>query len=225
MKDSITLFQNFLTKRGYRPQTLVSYTKQLHQFFAWCTIKNIDCDIATLEELYRYKNHCVSRGLAVQSTRQLLSVIKLYYQSIERKENPALLIKHKKRTSTLPSKLLSKEELQELYRSIDTRTLIQKRDKAILGFVIFQGLKREELEALEIQHLDMDTASVYVSASARTNARTLLLHPMQMAHLMTYIYEYRPQLLVEAGKETNRLFFSMGKGNSLNNALQKKTIS
>ena len=220
---NIEAFQTFLVSRGFRPQTICSYSKQLNQFFAWCEKTKIKSDTATLEDLYSYKNYCLERGLSIHSTRQLLSVIKHYFKSIGREENPALLIKHKKRERTLPSQLLSKEQLQDLYRLIEAKTLIQRRDKGILGLVIFQGLKREELDVLEVHHLNLDEASIYVSASARTNARTLELHPLQMTHLMAYIYEYRPRLLTEASKETNRLFFSMGKGNSLTNALQIKT--
>ncbi len=43
-----------------------------------------------------------------------------------------------------------------------------------------------------------------------------------MAHLMAYMYEYRPRLLIETKKETNHLFFSMGNGFQVNNALQRK---
>lgn len=40
---------------------------------------------------------------------------------------------------------------------------------------------------------------------------------------MEYLYEIRPRLLNEANKTTNRLFFSMGKGNSLTNAINLMT--
>ena len=101
--------------------------------------------------------------------------------------------------------------------------MIQKRDKVILGCVIFQGVKREELDLLELQHLDLEEATIYIPSSTKTNSRTISLHPIQMPHLMTYLYEIRPKLLVEAQKDTSRLFFSMGKGSSLTNALYIKT--
>jgi site-specific recombinase XerD len=172
----------------------------------------------------------LDKGLSINRTRQLLGVIKHYFQFIKREDNPALLIKHKKREYTLPKNLLSEDQLKDLYHTIEAKTLIQRRDKVMLGLVIFQGLKREEPNALEIQHLNLDNATVYVPASNRTNARTLELHPLQMTHLMSYIYEFRPRLLIEiqnpkygkAHTETNYLFFSMGSGQFINNALQKK---
>lgn len=41
-----------------------------------------------------------------------------------------------------------------------------------------------------------------------------------MKSLISYLYEFRPKLLTEAKKETNKLFFSMGTSNSIDNALQ-----
>jgi site-specific recombinase XerD len=215
-------FETYLQKKGYRPRTIYGYQNKLNQFFNWCNLNEINSDTASLEQLYQYKNDLTEQGLSTHTIRQLFSVVKLYYNSIQRIDNPALLIKHKKRQETLPSNLLSENELKELYVNISVNTFIQRRDKALFGFIIFQGLKQEELEKLEIHYLDFNETTVYVPASARTNARTLELHPMQIKHLMDYFYEYRALLLREANKETNKLFFSMGSGTTLNNALQRK---
>ena len=215
-------FSTYLTKRGFHPQTIYGYTNKLKQYFVWCDQNHLDSDRTTLDELYDYKRYCLEQGLKNGSIRERLSVIKHYFQSIHRKDNPALLVKHKKRVMTLPDKVLTEEDLKELYRNIEVKTFIQRRDKAMLGLVIFQALKRDELELLEIHHLDLDEATIYVPSSTKTNSRTLDLHPTQMNHLMTYLYDFRPKLLAESAKETNRLFFSMGSSNSLNNALQIK---
>lgn len=84
---------------------------------------------------------------------------------------------------------------------------------------LFQGLKNEELSTIETHHIDLDDASIYIPSTNITNARTLSLHPQQIHHLMQYLYEIRPRLLIEANKSTDRLFFSMGKGNNLTNAI------
>jgi len=173
--------------------------------------------------LYTYKNQCLERGLSKRTTRQHLGILKHYFASLNREDNPALLVKHAKKETTLPNHLLLENELKELYRNAQTKTLIGKRNKVILGMTIFQGLKNEELSLIELDHIHLDNATIYVSSTSITNVRTLSLSPLQIHHLMEYLYEIRPRLLNEANKTTNRLFFSMGKGNSLTNAINLMT--
>jgi site-specific recombinase XerD len=52
-----------------------------------------------------------------------------------------------------------------------------------------------------------------------TNARNISLATVQVPKLTTYLYEVRPKLLQEAGKKSGLLFFSTGKGNSLQSAV------
>lgn len=64
---------------------------------------------------------------------------------------------------------------------------------------------------------DCKNGGILLSGQHRpiTNSRSIDLHPMQIKNLMDYLYEFRPKLLTEAKKETNKLFFSMGTSNSI----------
>ena len=77
-----------------------------------------------------------------------------------------------------------------------------------------------EIEQLELNHVDVSKATIYVPSTTQTNARTLEFHPMQMKQLLEYLYEVRNILLRERNKQTNYLFFSLGKGTKLDNVLQ-----
>jgi len=220
MIENLQKLDSYLNKRGYHPTTIYHYKNKVNLFFDWCDLKNINADTASLDDLYTYKRHLLDRNLKPHTIRELMSVLKHYYLSIERQENPALLVVHKKRATTLPQYLLSKDELLEIYRLVESGTIIQKRDKVIMGMLVFQGLKREEIDDMELSDLNLDDATIYVKSHSRTNARTLEIQSIQMVHLMSYIYEVRPKLLLETQKQTNKLFFSMGKGNTINNAFQ-----
>lgn len=214
------LFETFLEKRGYRKQTIYGYGNLLDKYLKWCAGQSIDPTRTSLEDLYHYKKSCIQEGLKPQTVRQHLGILKHYFACLKRVDNPALLIKHKKKEHTLPEHLFNEEELKELYRCLEVMSLIQRRDKVMLGMVIFQGLKREELSLLELGNINLEKAEVYVPCTARTNSRSIELHPMQMKDLLAYIYDYRPCLLGESKKHTERLFFSMGCGNKINNTVQ-----
>ena len=188
----------------------------------WCDDNNINADTASLEELYQYKKDSLSRNIADSSAQELIQVIKLYYQAIKRVENPTLLMKHRKRQVNLPNNLLSENDLKTFYQSLSIDTFIQMRDKVMFGLTIFQGIKREELLILEPRNVNLEEGTIYIPACTKTNARTIDLHPIQIQHLMDYCCDYRDKLLSEAPKNTDKLFFTMGTGHRLDNALYGK---
>lgn len=217
----ITNYQEVLTRKGYRARTVHGYGKQLRQYLRWCEAHHLNHETTSLDELYRYKRYQVDRGLDHKTVRTLLTSVKHYFVSIEREDNPALLVKHRKTEKTLPTRLYTSDMLDELYLSLVSRTMIQHRDKAMLGLVIYQGLKREEINNLEVVDINTERGQVYVKERPNTHARTLALNVKQMGQLLSYLYEYRPKLLEEAEKQTDRLFFSMGKGNRIDNVMHR----
>ena len=82
-------FRAYLSKRGFHPQTIYGYGNKLKQYLDWCEDNGIHSDTASLEDLYTYKNHCNEQGLALNTVRERLSIIKHYFQSIQREGNPA----------------------------------------------------------------------------------------------------------------------------------------
>ena len=212
-------FTNYLIKQGLRTKTAQNYSKKLERIKQSIKSQNLNINTLSLEQLYDIKNQCKEQGLSLATIKQYFVCLKYYYHFIERKDNPAQLVKFQRRQQTLPTNLLSHHEILSLYQSYPINSIKDKRDIAILGIMLFQGLKRAEVEQLELHYLDVNQAELYVPATSQTNARTLELHPIQMKHLLEYIYEVRDILLREKNKETNLLFFSLGTGKSINNVL------
>lgn len=173
-------FENYLLKRGYRPVTANAYRKLIVKYFKWCKSFNYKPNATTLEDLYEYKDYHLKRGVSVRATSQLLSVLKHYFMFTKREENPALLVKHKKQEKNLPRGLLSEEEIRMIFQEMNAHTLIQRRDKLMISMVLFQALKREELNNLQLEDLKLSEAKVYIRETSRTNSRILDLHPLQI---------------------------------------------
>ena len=212
-------FEKYFTKRGYHPNTIRSYCNLLKQYQRWCKANCIDSEAATLEELYDYQSHCRDRGLKTRTIRERIIMLKHYYRSISREDNPALLIRTEKEEKKLPKGMMDEEMLMELYLAALPRTLTQKRDKVMLGLVLFQGLRRNELANLRLEHINKGQSKLYVTETLKTNARYIDIKAVQRADLQNYIYTLREQLLIEARKETDAMFFSQGTGAKLDNAL------
>jgi len=212
-------FKHYFEKRGYKPRTIRGYTNSLKQFFRWCEDNCINPEVATIEELYDYQSYTREQGLAVATIRERTIILKHYYRCIKRPENPALLLRAERQEKKLPKGMLDEEMLVELYLGILPKTHIQKRNKCMLGLILFQGLKRADLSQLKPEHINEDQSRIYVPETNKTNARYIPLKAIQREDLRHYIYTLRSQLIIEARKESDYLFFSQGTGKGLNNSL------
>ena len=89
--------------------------------------------------------------------------------------------------------------------------LSRKRNKVILSLLIYQGLRVEEISALELQDLQLREGKITIHARRRTAARIMKLESHQVYELMDYIHEIRRQF-IEVHGTTDRLFIQWKKG-------------
>jgi len=121
------------------------------------------------------------------------------------------------------------EVLGNLYRLYRTDTgnknqqLIRKRNKAMLGLLIYQGLQSEELIKLEMQDLQLRDGKIRIHAGRRSAGRDMKLEASQAFELMDYRNDTRKGLQ-QAGKsaqEETALFITSEKGVRIgSNAIQ-----
>lgn len=91
----------------------------------------------------------------------------------------------------------------------------------MLGFVLFQALKRNELEEMRISDVDFKTGTVFVQAQMRTNSRRLKLEPVQMLHLHEYFKKHRKKLLENKKEDNDQFFISHGYAKNLEWAIKQ----
>ena len=90
-----------------------------------------------------------------------------------------------------------------------TTLLRKRRNKVILGLMIYQGLTTAEVERIDLQHLDLRAGTVLILGSRKSNERILELKPGQIMELMEYQFQTRVQILHYHTETTNALFLSL----------------
>ena len=134
--------------------------------------------------------------------------------------NPASFITLKGTKRKIAHYILSSEELMTLYLDYEYKgnKIVNIRNKALLGLIIFQGLNTIQLERLSMHDLRLRTGKVFVPGSLRSNERWMRLIPEQLLDMMTYRLDIRKELIALTGKKTDQLFITIGQGaNKLNN--------
>lgn len=127
--------------------------------------------------------------------------IRNYYDFLKTKNpeviNPATNLYLKGVRQKLPSNIISIERLEQLYQDYATTDTRTKRNRVILGLLVYQGVTTEELKQLEVNHVKLRKGKIYIPGNRRRNSRTLELKPCQVLELHEYLNEIRPQILNE----------------------------
>jgi integrase/recombinase XerD len=225
-------FREWLTLKGYSSATVQTIVRQATEFLAWAAQENIPEPAAmNYNDLMGYVQTCQKRGVSQKViAHYIIDVRKLYDFFISediRKDNPAAFIKLRGIKRRACYHILSPQELQQLYREYptviphDTRKnlppqqernqLSRQRNKVMVGLLVNQGLRVEELKTLTVQDLQLREGQITVQSQRRTAQRILALESYQVYELMDYLHVVR-KAFTEACGPSNRLFLQWGNG-------------
>ncbi len=217
MEEKLKEFRTYLKSRGHRPRTINSYAGAALRFTSWVEKERLEVETLTYSELLKWVGWQQGKGLASRTINQELIAINKLYASMNL-PSPAgeLRIRGQRHKLRDLGGLLSVEELLQVYENYEAGGLSGKRNKAILGMLIWQGLRRIELERLREEDVDMQRALIRIPETAKCNSRILDLPGAQIPALQDYLYQVRPLINIHG---SDRLFVSMGSGEKLANSL------
>jgi integrase/recombinase XerD len=218
-------FTDYLKQKHFRRQTIFSYHKQYTKFNDWVQAKGIEPAGIEYTDLLDFIEYCHQQGFKKQYTSQILGVIRHYYNYLKYtgqvKTNPASGLHLKNILRRLPHDLLTHEQMEEIYNDYNQKGLAGRRNKIMLGLMVYQAVNTQELELLEPEHLQLRQGKIIIPGTARSNRRTLKLEAHQMIDLQEYITNTRELILAVTEKQSSRLFVSTGSSNKSYAALDK----
>jgi len=211
--------------QGYRTSLLL----QKDLFLRWQN--QTQKQLINYSNLMEYVGYCRNRNLKKSSLEKVVLSLRYYLGWLEKtdkiKTNPALELDLKGNNPRPFYDLLSREELDNLYKNYplhkdkelhksyiniyEKMYLSSHRDQVITGLLVYQGLETGDIKRLKTEDLDLKSGELNVRRGIRINARTLKLESSQMYDLLVYEREIRPEIMEKKGLETDYLFTSTGK--------------
>lgn len=201
-------FKTHLQSRGMAVATIKRHEQELAKYTSFLADHNMLPEAATQKELLGYLKHLkINRKLANSTQNQVLGMLKNYYIYLCEYEGitnvfKLLKIRGVRRSRLRPVfdtdtlDLLCEEYLnytkqyapngRELRFYPDFDSLLKRRYLA-LTLLCYQGLHASEILALRPEHFDLKKATVRITETKRSNARTLPLEAKQMMHLVAYL--------------------------------------
>lgn len=244
-------FTSHLQAKGYSQKSRLNYIRVYIKFRTWIAEQSLKIEELGYSDAMAYIQHLQTTNVKSITVQRYIGCLKIIFnywvdtKLIEHNPIQQFNLKGVKRKTTY--NVLSAEELEQVYkefnqqvdskkqysqRMIKEQTLCLQRDKVILGLLIYQGLKAEELNILELSHLDLQQGTITIPEGRRRSERTLKLESHQVIGFYEYINNTRKELLTckykrateykkELPENITNLFISHDAGLELNNLLHK----
>ena len=207
MEEKLKALQSYLRSLGRRPVTVRNYVCNSRRFLEWLSKEGLTLDQTSYSEILKWIGWQQGKGQSTHFINQQLHSIRQLYASLNI-ENPIEELRLRGQRHKVVSDLLSLEDLEKLYADYGIGGLVGKRNKAILGMLIWQGLKRREVLSLRVEDLDLENALLRVPSSAMSNERVLSLDGRQLLDLQDYVQLIRKEL---NSQKSERLYVGGGK--------------
>lgn len=219
-------FETWLNKR-YRMNSVRGIMNVTELFINWCETENLQAQKTTYNELLDYVKYCTANGNIKRTINQKIGILNHFFNYIieikEREDNPALEIRVKNQMHKVVTDAIKREELEHIYKAYPAKGIAGKRNKSVIGLMVYQGLNTSELQALEIKDLKLQEGKIYIPSTNRSNDRILKLEAYQVVQLQNYLLQVRPVLVMMNDHTSDKLFLTTGGSNRLSNSFTKMT--
>jgi len=155
------LIEDFLNGIDLSPLTKALYKKTLDYFIYWVIKNDRPVKNITTADLINYRDHLRNRGLSPATIDNYIASIKSFYSWLVKYDfcniNPAQPIKKEKKVTGLYMRqCLNINQVKSLIKSTGNKTILEKRNRAIIKLMVYTGLRCIEIRRLnygDIKHL------------------------------------------------------------------------
>ncbi len=175
------------------PATKQDYERKIALWFRWLAGQDIDTRAPERSHVLEYKQQLQAAGKSVYTVNSLVTILKLFYGFCDRRgyyDNIAAGIKSSKRHTEYSKLPLTAEQAFELLESIDTKTVVGRRDRLMISLMLFNGLRTCEVERINIGDISTREGEpiLYIQRKGRTDKNEIVvLHANTVEWLEEYI--------------------------------------
>jgi integrase/recombinase XerD len=216
-----TSFSEYLKKQDLTGRTIESCETAVNLFLNWLKKQSIEPEQVIYTDVLAYMKHCQKKEVTQRTIQNYLGMVKHFYDyQIEQKQveiNPVAGIKVQGVKRKTLYHIFQPEQLHAIYNSFEANTSTDKRDKVMLGLLIYQGMRTQELALLEVKDVKIKEGKIEIPASRRGNARTLQLESHQVLEMYDYLLQIRKGILERTHVTTDKLFVGPDGGHDIGN--------
>jgi site-specific recombinase XerD len=234
-------FKKYLQEQGYSSTTIQSHINNLKRLHGWAMQEGLEPEQLSYTELLSYTKHCQNGGASKETVNHYLITIRHYFNHLIEQEqaieNPAQYLQLKGTLRKRLYDIFTPVELESIYhrycigdfssKRYSTLKLRHEREhlrnKVIVGMLIYQGLRSDEIIHLRLEDIKLRQGMLEVPEVKNSNSRELKLESCQIMDLHQYITAGRKEI---TDRVSDQLFVSTGSKlyNTLNKIAQQLQI-
>jgi len=200
-------FEEYLKSKKYAIETIRQTRNYTGVYLEWLEVKTLE------ENEVDYKVFTdfifqLKKVKTINLVKRIVLAVRHYYDSLELDKNPASGIHIRLNKKSVLNNIIPYKVLIELYDNYRIMVDRDKRNKVILGILIYQGITTGELQKLKVRNVRLKEGKIYIPSCGDTNNRTLDLHANQLLELQEYLLITRLKMMEAINLETDQLFFS-----------------
>ena len=210
-------YRTYLEKENYSKSTIDNYDKARRRFIDWCRRNHTHPEYIDYNKILKYIKYLQRKDVNKTTVQKRINIVKNYFKFLisenYRPDNPLENVNLKGVKRIINYNLLESDELEDLYYSFESdnvadkyHKLCAKRNKVIVGLMVYQGLNTTELRQLELENLELYKGKIYIKSGKRSNARMLELKSWQIIELLEYVKEVREEIVKRKNVQSERLF-------------------
>ena len=190
-------FRAHLRQKGYKAASARQHSNYTGIFLGWVKDQGLTTDQVRYGEVIAFIHYLKKKDHSPRFINRVLLGVRHYYDHLKLPVNPASGIHLKGSKRLVREELVRYEQLEALYQNYPCEDNRSKRNRVMLGLMIYQGVTGWELEKLQLRHIDLKQVSLRVAGSKHSNERKLPLVAVQLLDLQEYLKEVRPVMLEE----------------------------
>lgn len=208
-EKNIDSFIKYLSnEKRYPENTINSYTRDLNNYYGFIELKKINYLTINKDQIREYLKYLDQLKYSKSTISRILSALRNFYSYLIKEEqitsNPFKLIKNPKKEKKLPN-FLQNNELELLFKSIDTKNPLGLRNRLILELLYATGLRVSELDSLTLNDIDLNNKEIRVTGKGNKE-RIVFFGEYAEEYLKKYINNTRKELL--QNKKNNYLLLN-----------------
>lgn len=223
-------FIEYLKRKQFSHNTLKTSRITIKLYLDWLSNERMESEQVSYQDLLGFMKYCSKKGISQKTIQHYLNTVKHYYNYLEEEGrlegrisvNPTLGIEVKGIKRHVLYHIIEPHELHKLYNQYPSETHRDRRNKVMLGLLVYQGIRTEELARMTIKEVKLREGKIDVMGSRKNNGRLMQLESLQVMDMYDYMLQVRPEILKMEPKrksqekqETEQLFIGEG-GNCYN---------
>lgn len=214
-------FEAYLRSRAYTRSSIITQMRIFGHYWSWIEKQNMELEQVSYNDLLLYMKDQQKKGVTQSTVRSYLGVVKHFYDYLIRENrintNPAADIAVKGVKRRMLYHILEPHELHHMCHHYPEQTSKDKRNKVMLGLLVYQGIKTEELGKLEVKDVKLKEGRIRIPAAFSSNSREMQLESHQVMDMYDYVLKARGEIIntkpdrrTQARIDMERLFIGEG---------------